>query len=93
MFLTDAEYPRGVRILACMRSLHPDKRQLDFSRESERLVVEYFHTNFPDTSDDVLLATVMPSPGDITWAGLAERAIHPPDASHHRVGEEPTKWK
>lgn len=92
MFLTDAEYPRGVRILACMRSLHPDKRQLDFSDESKRLVIEYFHTNFPDTSDDVLLATVMPSAGDITWSKLADRTLTRLEPTL-RVGEEPTKWR
>lgn len=64
---------RRVRLLACMRSLHPHKTKLGFSEEAYNAVVSYFRFTFPDTTDEMLLAMVVPSPGDMTWAGLTNR--------------------
>ena len=56
-----------------MRALYPNMRDLGFNQQSVDAVVAYFETTFPDTPEDVLLATVIPSDGDLTWAGLSVR--------------------
>jgi hypothetical protein len=67
------ENVRRVRLLACKRALHPDKTKLGFTEEAYNAVLSHFEYNFPDTTDEVLLAMVVPSNGDLTWAGLTHR--------------------
>jgi hypothetical protein len=67
------EYIRRVRLLACKRALHPHKTTLGFTAEAYDAVLSHFGYNFPDTTDEVLLAMVVPSNGDLTWAGLTHR--------------------
>jgi hypothetical protein len=67
------EYIRRVRLLACKRALHPYKTKLGFTAEAYDAVLSHFGYNFPDTTDEVLLAMVVPSNGDLTWAGLTHR--------------------
>lgn len=55
---------------ACMRALYPNKRSLDFGADSLDRVVSYFKNHFPHTTDAMLFAMVIPTEGDISWAGL-----------------------
>jgi hypothetical protein len=75
------ENVRRVRLLACKRALHPHKTKLGFTEEAYNAVLSHFEFNFPDTTDEVLLAMVVPSPGDLTWAGLTlplrDRVVQP----------------
>lgn len=70
------EHQKVVRIYACMRALYPNKRDLGFTAQSVDSVLAYYAKHFPDTPDELLLATIMPSDGDLTWAGLSIRPRH-----------------
>lgn len=57
--------------LACMRALHPDKRNLPFNDDGIAAVTSSFHANYPATPLAMLTGIVTPTPGDKTWAGMA----------------------
>ena len=63
---------------ACMRALYPYKRSLDFGPGSLVRVVSYYKSHFPHTTDAMLFAMVIPTEGDIAWAGLVRSSPRSP---------------
>lgn len=70
--MTDTNQPPlTLHELACMRALHPDKRNLPFNDDGIAAVTTSFHTHYPATPRALLVSVVTPTQGDLTWAGFA----------------------
>lgn len=57
--------------LACMRSLHPGKRDLPFNQGGIDAVTQHFRAHYPTAPLSLLIAVTLPTQGDLTWASFA----------------------
>jgi hypothetical protein len=56
--------------LACMRHIHPDKRNLPFNADGLNAVIDNFHVVYPDGTSHMLTMFVTPTNGDRQWAAF-----------------------